>query len=108
MFKKCGLIEKYGSGIRRIRKLCYEHGIIKSKFEELQKGFKATAFKKNLNEGVKSLLALISEEPHKRSTFFAQELNISVKNIERWIKQFKDEGRIEFRGSSKTGGYYAK
>jgi ATP-dependent DNA helicase RecG len=31
-----------------------------------------------------------------------------VKNIERWIKQLKQENKIEFRGAPKTGGYYIK
>jgi len=43
-----------------------------------------------------------------RSTFFAEELQTSVKNIERWLKQLKDEDKIEFIGDSKTGGYYVK
>jgi len=28
--------------------------------------------------------------------------------IERWLKQLKDEEKIEFRGSTKIGGYYVK
>ena len=27
------------------------------------------------------------------------------KTVERWIKQLKEEGKIEFRGSPKKGGY---
>ena len=116
MFKECGLIEKYGSGISRIKKFCLEHNIVAPKFEEFQKGFKVTLYKKILenkvNEGVKggvkSLYELILSKPNHRSTFFAKELNTSVKNIERWIKQLKDEELIEFLGASKTGGYYAK
>ena len=30
------------------------------------------------------------------------------RTIERWIKQFKDQDFIEFRGATKTGGYYSK
>ncbi len=36
----------------------------------------------------------------------AEKMRTSPKNIERWIKQLKNEGKIEFRGSPKTGGYY--
>ena len=35
-------------------------------------------------------------------------LNTSVKNIERWIKLLRDDGKIAFVGSPKTGGYYVK
>ena len=60
-----------------------------------------------VNEGVNSLLELIKNNPNKRSTFFSKELNTSVKNIERWIKQLKNENKIKFEGSPKTGGYQA-
>ena len=50
----------------------------------------------------------IKKKPKNRSTFFAKELNTSVKNIERWLKQLKDEDKIEFKGSLKTGGYAVK
>lgn len=31
-------------------------------------------------------------------------MNTSVKNIERWLKRLKDDGKIEFRGAPKTNG----
>ena len=120
MFKECGLIEKYGSGISRIKKFCKEHNIIEPKFQEIQKGFQVTLYKEKLNEGVSegvsegvnegvnSLLELITNNPNKKTPFFSQKLNTSVKNIERWIKQLKDDQKVEFRGSPKIGGYYVK
>jgi ATP-dependent DNA helicase RecG len=36
------------------------------------------------------------------------ELKTPAKTIERWIKQLRDEGEIEYRGSKKTGGYFVK
>jgi len=39
---------------------------------------------------------------------FYRKLNTSIKNIERWIKQLRNEEKMEFRDSPKTGGYYAK
>jgi len=53
MFKECGLIEKYGSGIGRIKKFCKEHRIIEPKFQEIQKGFQVTLYKKRVDEKVK-------------------------------------------------------
>ena len=50
----------------------------------------------------------IVKKPNHRSTFFTKELHTSVKNIERWLKQLKDEEKIEFIGVSKTGGYYVR
>ena len=117
MFKECGLIEKYGSGIGRVKKLCKEHGVIEPKFQEIQKGFQVTLYKKKLedegvsegvNEGVKSLYELIRNYPNNKTPFFAKELNTSVKNIERWIKQLRGDGKIAFIGSPKTGGYFVR
>jgi ATP-dependent DNA helicase RecG len=33
-------------------------------------------------------------------------LNIPLRTVERWLKQLKENGQIEFRGAAKTGGYY--
>jgi prophage antirepressor-like protein len=44
--------------------------------------------------------------PGKRIASIAGEINRPPKTIERWIKKLRDEGKIKFRGSRKTGGYY--
>ena len=61
-----------------------------------------------VNEGVKSLYVLIEKNLNKKTPFFAKELNTSVKNVERWIKQLKEKDKVEFRGAPKTGGYFVK
>ena len=33
---------------------------------------------------------------------------VTKRTIERWIKQLKNEDKIEFRGAPKTGGYFLK
>ena len=38
---------------------------------------------------------------------YCSSLHTSPKNIERWLKQLKENGQIEFRGATKTGGYHA-
>jgi len=60
------------------------------------------------NEGIKSILEFIHNNPGKRVSQISELTNIPAKTIERWIKQLKEQGHIEFRGSKKTGGYYAK
>ena len=37
-FKEAGIIEKYGSGIKRVLDICKDHGIIPPKFEEVFNG----------------------------------------------------------------------
>ncbi len=61
-----------------------------------------------VNEGVNGLFELIEKYPNRKTPFFAEELGTSVKNIERWIKKLKEDDKIEFKGSSKTGGYIIK
>jgi ATP-dependent DNA helicase RecG len=38
----------------------------------------------------------------------SESLDVPLKTVERWIKKLRNESRIEFIGSSKTGGYYLK
>ena len=64
--------------------------------------------RRNKNEGVNRVYILIQAYPNYKTPFFAKELNTSVKNIERWIKQLKKDDKIEFIGSSRKGGYYVK
>lgn len=44
VFKELGLIESYGSGIGRIRKICSEYGLIEPEFKEVSSGFMVTLF----------------------------------------------------------------
>ena len=46
MFKEAGMIERYGSGIKRIQHACIEYGMPPPKFEEFQHGFKVILYKK--------------------------------------------------------------
>jgi ATP-dependent DNA helicase RecG len=116
MFKECGLIEKYGSGIGRIKKLCREHGIVEPKFEELVHGFKVTLFKEKLDGGVNGgvnsnidpLYLFIKTNPNQNASTISKALQISLRTIQRKLKQLKDEEKIEFKGSPKTGGYCVK
>jgi ATP-dependent DNA helicase RecG len=120
VFYKCGFIENWGRGTTGIIEECMKYGLPKPTFEYEwtavvtsfykadQKSTKGEGVNEGVNEGVISLYALIKSQPNNRSTFFADKLNTSVKNIERWLKQLKDEDRIEFRGAPKTGGYFAK
>ena len=41
-----------------------------------------------------------------RTVDIANLIDIPVKSIERYVKQLRDSGIIEFRGAKRTGGYY--
>ena len=113
IYKDLELVEHLGSGLGRIL-----NAYGKDSFK-ISQNFMRNIFYKNenslnsgvnegVNEGVKSLYDLIKNQSNNRSTYFASELNTSVKNIERWLKQLKDEDKIEFKGAPKTGGYFIK
>lgn len=57
IFKEANIIEKYGSGIRRILEGFEAHGLPAPKFEEISSGFRVTAFKERkkdtLNDRIK-------------------------------------------------------
>jgi len=105
IYKDLEMVEHLGSGLDRI---LTTYG--KESFHISRNFMKNIFYKSNegVNEGVNSLYELIKNNPNNRSTFFAKELKTSVKNAKRWLKQLKEEEKIEFVGAPKTGGYFAK
>ena len=49
-FKEAGIIERYGSGINRIKAECEAHGVVEPLFEEFVHGFRVTLFKEKLSD----------------------------------------------------------
>jgi len=113
-----GDIEKYGSGFIRIREEIRNYPTMAFRYEESGDGFLVSlsyqeqkissivAFDEGVNEGVNELLTLIRNEPGKRIPRLAKALGVPAKTVERWIVVLKKKSLIEYRGSSKTGGYY--
>ncbi len=56
----------------------------------------------------KKFLVLKEFNKEKLTKLIEKKLNIPAKTLERWIKQLKTENKIEYKGSKKTGGYYAR
>jgi len=110
IYKDLELVEHLGSGLNRILSVYDKESFL------IKQNFMRNIFYSNtnqllkdegVNEGVKTLYELIKKYPNNRSTFFVKKMDTSIKNIERWIKQLKSEDKIEFKGSPKTGGYFA-
>lgn len=109
VFKDLELVEHLGSGMNRILPIYGKESFVISDNFMKNIFYKADeGVNEGVNEGVKLLYFLIQSNPNKRSTFFAQELSTSIKNIERWLKELRDDKKIEFIGAPKTGGYFAK
>ncbi|MCK4400921.1 substrate-binding domain-containing protein [bacterium] len=60
------------------------------------------------NGGLKLLLHTISKNQGKRTNELARLLKISERTIEKQLKKLKQQEKILFRGSKKTGGYFVK
>jgi ATP-dependent DNA helicase RecG len=116
-------IEKYGSGFIRIRKEILAYPTMTMSYSESGDGFLVTlayqqqkiasapvspeGVNEGVNEGVTKLLEYISKAPGKRIPQHSRDLGVPRKTIERWIALLKRENLIEYRGSSRTGGYFA-
>ncbi len=109
------MIEKYGSGIKRIHTLCKDHGILPPKISITDNGFEVVLFKEKINEGLneglnekqKKVLNAIKQQPGVKIKTLSEILNIPVKTLDNYIKIFVDKNLVERKGSKKTGGYYA-
>jgi ATP-dependent DNA helicase RecG len=105
--------------LKRIYDECRTNGV-KVEFEPIKSGF-LVIFHRDLaiktetasedggiNGGINSLLAYVENNPGKKTADIGKGINISTRTAERYIKKLRDDGKIEFRGSKKTGGYYIK
>ena len=124
IFYNINLIENWGTGFHRIVNACLQKGLKKPFFEEKASAFVITFFKEKakeginggikeginggIKEGIKLLLHTVKGKPGKRTNELAELLQISPKTMEKWIKKLKQQEKIVFKGSKKTGGYFVK
>jgi len=106
-------IEKYGSGFIRIRKELKAYPEVKFVIEEISDGFLVTflsseGVSEGITEGIKGLFDYIKQNPGLRTPVLSNKLDVPDKTIERWLKRLKDEQKVVFRGSRKTGGWFSK
>lgn len=91
-------------------------GIIKGITEGISKGViaKIEGIIEGITEGITSgvrekmtkILLALYKEGGVRAGDLEKRIDIPVKSIERYIKQLRDAGIIEFKGAKRTGGYY--
>ena len=111
MFKEAGLVEKYGSGIRRILEGFAEYGLPAPRFQEISDGFMVTvcradtATQKTTQKTTQKLLDLLVENPHLSKRELAELLAISEDGVKYQLLKLKKSGRIRRIGPDK-GGYW--
>ena len=106
IYKDLELVEHLGSGLNRILETYTQECFV------IKQNYMKNIFYKNekpLDVGVNAVFEYIKiYQPVKSSSIAANFPTVTKRTIERWLKQLKEEDKIEFRGSSKTGGYFAK
>ena len=116
MFYRRGLIETWGRGTLKIANLMKTAGLPVPTLHEntgnVVMTFKLPEQRGGVNEGVNvgvtALFAYIQANPGHRAGEMASSFKLTQRTIERWLKQLREAGKIEFIGSPKTGGYYPK
>jgi predicted HTH transcriptional regulator len=121
VFKDLELVEYLGSGIPRILQKYdtsvfhftenflrivyqYEEGFAESPVLTTQ-GLTDEGVSEGVSEGVKTVLAFIRTNTLCRVPAIAKGTGMPEKTVERHIRRLKEQGKIEFTGAPKTGGY---
>ena len=108
VFKEAGIIEKYGSGIRRVLEAFKEYDLPQPTFEEIQSGFKVTVSRTTQKTTQKivtreQVIELLSKNPKMTRDELAQALAKSPNTIKGHIAKLKAEGRLIRIGSDRDG-----
>jgi ATP-dependent DNA helicase RecG len=131
VFYDIGLIERYGNGIQRILDACRDAQLPEPLLENFSGGFRIRfalpeqmpmpvsgavvehggalngALSGALSGALKQdVLKIIQENPGINRKAMAENLEISSRTVDRYISTLASEGKIERRGSKKTGGYF--
>ena len=108
IFKEAGIIEKYGSGIKRILNALKLYNLPLPRFEEIQNGFRVTVFKTTQKTTQKtntnlSVLDQLRSHPEITRKELASVLGKSENTIKEHLARLKSEGLIERVGSDRKG-----
>ncbi len=119
MFKECGIVERYGSGIKRILNACKVHGIKDPVFKEFQHGFMATLYKtaqeatqettqettqEIAQEDTKRrIIELLQQNTHYTRRDLANILGKADATIKEHLADLKKAGLLKRVGSTKSG-----
>lgn len=113
---KGNLIDAWGRGTIKVIDTCIDSQLPEPELTERNRGFLVTIFKNDssvnvganvgVNVGVNKLLEIIRDNQGINARELHQFFDVTERTIERWLKQLRDENKIEFKGAAKTGGYF--
>jgi ATP-dependent DNA helicase RecG len=102
LFKEAGLIERYGSGIKRILESFAKHDLNPPLFEELQEGFRVTVNKTTQKTTTREqVLELLQINPNMTRSELALQLSKSENTIKEHLAKLKSEGRAGVDGEGR-------
>jgi ATP-dependent DNA helicase RecG len=108
--KSMGLIEKYGSGIRRIVGYFNSENLPMPKFCNISDGFMVTVFSGNSNNVTDNvtdrtvlIIEIIKENNKITTNEIAEKLKVTKRTILRDIEILKKQGKLKRVGNEKTG-----
>ena len=114
IYKDLELVEHLGSGLNRILEAYDKDSFV------MKQNYMKNIFYKNetpldgvvsggvngvVSGGVTELLEFIQTNPGLRANELSKHIDTPLRTVQRWLKQLKDENKIEFQGAPKTGGY---
>ncbi len=129
---KATRIENWGSGIQRMVSACLNQELPEPDYQIRADGTIVIVFRKKplqghhpavhqvnhpltskqqnetVNETVNAVLSVIRERPGIKMPAIVSSIGKSRASTARAIAELKTQGKIEFRGAPKTGGYYCK
>lgn len=114
VFYKAGLIENWGRGTIDIMDECNKQGLPQPLFEYEFTTLKVTFYKAKVpdardggvNGGVNDVYQFIMQNSNTKAKQISQSLGIPLRTLQRYLNVLKSDGKIEFRGPPKTGGYF--
>ena len=123
IFSQMGLVEAWGSGIKRILNAAEEYGLSKPRFQEFDNMFRVELFRSSfpmtngkesigeasevvwrtdLNNTQQKIIKLLSEDHQLSAVKLAEKIGVASRNIENNIKKLKKYGIIIRLGSQKN------
>ena len=104
VIKEMGLIEKYGTGIRRVCNMLLEYGLPKSEFSSISGGFALKVFgEKELSEREKQILQLLMQNSRITQKDISERIGITPQNVRKQVAKLKQKGVLIRIGADKGG-----
>jgi ATP-dependent DNA helicase RecG len=103
IFKEAGVIEKYGSGIKRIQNSFLDYGLKAPVFENFQHGFRVVVQTKTVEKTDEIILNLIKSDSRITTRAMQKVTGLSRRGIEWQIQKVKDKKIINRIGPDKGG-----